>query len=103
MKRTTKPLEWIHSDNRPDDDNSDLSPINTLTIWTDSQSGIDLAENPKHHDRSKHIAIRRHYVRDAVANGHIKLEYPPSSEMIANALTKALPKDLHNKHTQSMG
>ena len=63
---------------------------------------IDLAENLMHHDRSKHIIIRHHFVRDAIANGHIKLEYLPSSDMIANALMNALPKDLHNKHAQNM-
>ena len=66
----------------------------------DSQSAINLAENPKHYNQSKHITIQHHCVRDAVVNGHIKLKYLPSSNTTANTqLTKALPRDLHNKHT----
>ena len=51
-------LKWELTDpyNRPDD-NDDLSSIRSPTLWTDSQSAIDLAENPKHHDWSKHITI----------------------------------------------
>jgi hypothetical protein len=35
-------------------------------IWCDNQSCMKLSENPMFHDRSKHIEIKYHYIRDIV-------------------------------------
>ena len=40
--------------------------------------------------RSKHIAIKYHFVRDQVGKGTVKLEYCPTKEMVADILTKGL-------------
>jgi hypothetical protein len=96
-------IKWELTDpmEQPFEDSESVNPVRILR--TDSQSAIDLAENPKHHDRSKHIAIRHHFVREAIENGHIELEYVPSSDMVADALTKALPMASHSKHARNMG
>jgi hypothetical protein len=64
--------------------------IVTNTIYTDSKSAIDLAKNPEHHARSKHIDIQYHFVRENVQNGIIKLEYISTKEQLADILTKGL-------------
>ena len=38
----------------------------TIVILCDNQSGIHLTENPVFHNRSKHIDIRYHFIRDRV-------------------------------------
>jgi hypothetical protein len=53
--------------------------------------------------KSKHIDVRFHVVRDAAANGLIRLEYVRTSEMTADILTKALPKELHQRHVKGLG
>ena len=60
------------------------------TIYTDSQSAIELANNPEHHFRTKHIGIQYHYVRECVLEGRIALEFVPTKEQIADIFTKAL-------------
>ena len=40
--------------------------LDTIVILCDNQSGIHLSENPVFHDRSKHIDIRYHSIRDMV-------------------------------------
>ena len=40
--------------------------LDTIVILCDNQSGIRLFENPMFHDRSKHIDIRYHFIRDMV-------------------------------------
>jgi hypothetical protein len=42
-------------------------------IHCDNQSCIKLSENPVFHDRSKHIEIRYHHLRDCVQKGIVKL------------------------------
>ena len=45
------------------------------------------------HAKTKHIAIKYHYVRELVEDKQVKMEYVSSKEQIANIFTKALPKD----------
>ena len=55
-------------------------------------AAIALAKNPVAHARTKHINIRYHYIREAVEDGMIELQYCPTNEMNADLLTKPLPK-----------
>jgi hypothetical protein len=42
-------------------------------IYCDNQSCIKLSENPVFHDRSKHIEIRYHFIRDYIQRGVVEL------------------------------
>ncbi|EED18959.1 hypothetical protein TSTA_126670 [Talaromyces stipitatus ATCC 10500] len=70
------------------------------TIHYDNQGAIATMNQPSHSPstRSKHIDIRFHVIREAIANGLIRLEYIRTTEMTADILTKALPKELHERH-----
>ena len=72
-------------------------------ILLDNRSALDLAYNPEFHDRSKHIDTRHHWIRDNLAADLITLEWIPTSEMVADTLTKALPHLLFHKFSNSMG
>ena len=54
--------------------------LDTTVILCDNQSGIRLSENPVFHDRSKHIDIRYHYIRDMVQGGAIRLHHIGTDE-----------------------
>ena len=43
-----------------------------------------------HHNRSKHIDLRAHFIREKVAAGVVDLKYVPTNEQLADILTKAL-------------
>jgi len=62
------------------------------TIFEDNQSAIALAKNPVYHPRTKHVRIKYHFIRDKVESNEIRLEYVPTENMLADALTKALPR-----------
>jgi hypothetical protein len=59
-------------------------------ILCDNQSCIKMMENPVFHDKSKHIEIRYHYIRDMVQRGVVKLQYVGTNEQVADVLTKPL-------------
>jgi hypothetical protein len=61
-------------------------------IYYDNHSCIKLSENPIFHDRSEHIEIRYHFIRNYVQRGAVGLQYISTDEQIANILTKALGK-----------
>ena len=67
-------------------------PLPPTTIYCDNQSCIKLSLNPVFHNRSKHIEIPYHYVRDMVEKDVIKLEYISIEDQIADTLTKPLAK-----------
>jgi hypothetical protein len=73
------------------------------TLYTDSQSALKLSMNQMVTNRSKHIDIRYHYVRDCVQNGQYDLKYLPSANNLSDILTKSLSKDDHNKFSSLMG
>ena len=54
--------------------------LRPTVIYCDNQSCIKLTENPVFHNRSKHIEIRYHFIRDCVQKGAVKLEYISTDE-----------------------
>jgi hypothetical protein len=61
-------------------------------IRCDNQSCIKMTENPVFHDKSKHIEIRYHYIRDMVQRGALKLQYINTDEQVADVWTKPLSR-----------
>jgi len=55
-----------------------------IKIYVDNISAINLVENLVFHQRSKHIDIRYHFLRDQVGKNMIKLEYCRSEYQIAD-------------------
>jgi hypothetical protein len=76
---------------------------NAVTVYVDNQGAIKLAHNPEHHQRSKHFDIKYHFNREAISNGQTKLVYCPTANMVADTLTKALPKPKHREFSELMG
>ena len=66
-------------------------------IHEDNQGAIAMSKKPKFHARTKHIDIKYHFIRDKVESGELLLKYCLSSDMIADMLTKALPRTLFQK------
>ncbi|PPQ83602.1 hypothetical protein CVT26_001384 [Gymnopilus dilepis] len=65
--------------------------LDPTTLFSDNQSAIALTKDHQYHARTKHIDIRFHFIRWVVENGQLRLIYCPTDEMVADALTKALP------------
>jgi hypothetical protein len=61
-----------------------------VTIYIDNKSAISLCKNPVLHDKSKHIDLRFHFIRDYVEKGMIRAEFIGTGEQKADILTKAL-------------
>ena len=66
-------------------------------ILSDSQSSIQLCKNLVFHDRTKHIDVRYHFIRDIVGKNEIKLEKISSDENPADMGTKCLPIEKSSK------
>jgi hypothetical protein len=61
-------------------------------LLMDNQSAIQVARNPEHHRRMKHLDLRYFWLRNKVVKGHLAPRYIPTAEMAADILTKALAR-----------
>nr|ABA99612.1 retrotransposon protein, putative, unclassified [Oryza sativa Japonica Group] len=73
------------------------------TIYCDSKSAIAISENPVSHDRTKHIAIKYHYIREAVDRQEVKLKFCRTDEQLADIFTKALSKEKFVRDRELIG
>ena len=72
-------------------------------IMEDNQGAIAIARNSICQARIKHIDIRFHYVREAVQQKSIILQYCPTENMIADLLTKSLSRNRFETLRSAMG
>jgi hypothetical protein len=61
-----------------------------VVLNIDNKSAISLCKNPVHHDRSKHIDTKYHYIRECVEKSKIKVNYVCTDDQLADILTKSL-------------
>ena len=59
-------------------------------LMVDNQPAIALVMNPVHHDQSKHIDIKFHFLRDYIDGGQIVIEFVKTGRQLADVLTKPL-------------
>jgi hypothetical protein len=69
----------------------------SVNLYVDNQGALELAKNPVHHQRSKHIDIRYHYIRSQIQSNIIILHYVPTNDNIADMFTKPVNKNKLNK------
>jgi hypothetical protein len=72
-------------------------------ILNDNNGAIALTKNPVHHERSKHIDIKHHFIREKVEDNTVTLLHVPSADNLADLLTKYLPKDTLNRLKDDIG
>ncbi|GJZ54580.1 ribonuclease H-like domain-containing protein, partial [Tanacetum coccineum] len=71
------------------------SPLMTATlVYYDNVSAVFMSDNPVQHQRTKHIEIDIHCVRDMVKAGHVRVLHVPSCFQYADIFTKGLPSAL---------
>ena len=77
--------------------------LEAIVVHYDNQSGIRLSKNLVFHDRSKHIDIIYHFLRDYVQRGTIRLEYIQIDEQVEDIFTKALCRQSFVKFKDKLG
>jgi Reverse transcriptase (RNA-dependent DNA polymerase) len=74
-----------------------------VRMLADNQGAIALAKNPHLHDRSRHIDIKYHHVRNLVESRKLKIKYIPTAEMTADGFTKPLDRTKFDMFKDHLG
>uniref|UniRef100_A0A7S1P2F0 Reverse transcriptase Ty1/copia-type domain-containing protein n=1 Tax=Vitrella brassicaformis TaxID=1169539 RepID=A0A7S1P2F0_9ALVE len=72
----------------------------SAVLHADSGGAILSSHNPIVSQRTKHIDVRYHYLRDLVQSGVVSVRSLPSSENVADILTKGLGREAHEYLSQ---
>jgi hypothetical protein len=69
----------------------------------DNKSAIGLAKNPVHHERSKHIDVRYHSIREHIKEKEVRVTHVPSNDQVADIFTKTLLRPLFENCRRKIG
>ncbi|XP_071712323.1 uncharacterized mitochondrial protein AtMg00810-like [Rutidosis leptorrhynchoides] len=71
-------------------------------VYCDNVSVVYMSGNPVQHQRTKHIEIDIHFVRDLVLKVHVRVLHVPSRYQYADIFTKELPSALFDEFRSSL-
>lgn len=74
-----------------------------ISLYIDNQSAIKILESATSHQRTKHIRVRFHFIRDLIEEGKVIPTYLNTKEQVSDLLTKILPRDQHRHLCEKMG
>jgi len=59
-----------------------------IKLYCDNKSAINIAHNPVQHDRTKHIEVDRHFIKEKLDSGLICTPFVTTNNQVADVLTK---------------
>ena len=62
-----------------------------VKVFCDNKVVIAIAHSSVLHDRTKHVEVDKHFIKEKLENGLIVMPYIPTVEQVADILTKGLP------------
>lgn len=75
----------------------------TVQMFGDNQGALALVRNPHLHERSKHIDVCYHFIRDLAEKKRLRIDYIPTAEMVADGMTKPLSRIAYQRFKDQMG
>ena len=74
-----------------------------LRIYCDNKATINISHNLVHHDRTKHVEVNRHFIKEKIEDGTICITSVPTTKQVADVLTKGLLRPLFEKLIDKLG
>lgn len=74
-----------------------------MRLYCDNKLAINIAHNSIQHDRTKHIEIAQHLIKEYLKNGFICTPYVPTRKQMVNILTKGLANLQFEKIISKLG
>ncbi|CAL8991611.1 unnamed protein product [Prunus brigantina] len=67
-----------------------FKPEKPMELHYDNKSAIDIAHNPVQHDRTKHVEVDIHFIKEKIEKKIIRLPFVKLEDQLADILTKVV-------------
>lgn len=99
LANLTSELQWL----RYSLNDFHISPPSPIPVYCDNQAAMHISENPVFHERTKHIEIDCHFVREKIQQKIIQPTYIKSTAQLADIFTKPLGADQFRRLVSKLG
>jgi hypothetical protein len=74
-----------------------FTPTSEMELFCDNKSAIAISHDPVQHDRTKHVEVDRHFIKENLEEKIIRFPFVKSEDQLADILTKAVSsKEFYN-------
>ncbi|PRQ42417.1 putative RNA-directed DNA polymerase [Rosa chinensis] len=80
-----------------------VKPKSAMQLFCDNKAAIDISHNPIQHDRTKHVEVDRHFIKEKLDAKLISFPFVPAEEQLADILTKAVSSKLFHDSLGKLG
>ena len=74
-----------------------------MQLYCDNKATINIAHNPIHHDRTKHVEVDRHFITEKLEKGVINIKYIPTDQQVVDIFAKGFPGQTFDFLTNKLG
>lgn len=74
-----------------------------MNLYCDNCAAIEIAHNPVQHDRTKHVEVDRHFIKEKIDEKQIQLPHIKSDAQLADILAKAVSGEIFKKVINKLG
>ena len=99
--KATQEIIWIQ--NMINDLRIKALEATSTPLLIDNNAALKLTRNPELHDRTKHIELKYHFLREMTLSGRINTQRVGTKDNLADLLTKPLPRDAHENLVNGFG
>lgn len=99
--KATQEIIWIQ--NMINDLRIKTLEATSTPLLIDNNAALRLTRNPELHDRTKHIELKYHFLREMTLSGRINTQRVSTKDNLADLLTKPLPRDAHENLVHGLG
>ena len=74
-----------------------------VMLYCDNKATINIAHNPVQYDRTKHVEIDWHFIKEKLDLGQICIPYISLNSQLADIITKGLPRTIFQRSISKLG
>ena len=81
----------------------DFPPTEACKLFCDNKAAIDISENPIQHDRTKHVEVDRHFIKEKLEKEIISITHVRSEDQLADILIKEVSTEIFETSLSKLG
>ena len=80
-----------------------MKQVSPMKLYCDNKATCDIAHNPVQHDRTKHVEVDRHFIKEKLEAELIEVPHVRSQDQLVDVLTKAVSNQAFNGCLDKLG